>query len=79
MKEWALLADGNPEEFAEEPDCLVIYMGKMVELQLKRKNQFSAASNMAEVNAAFSRIKHAPLQHAEDCMHDQCNLMQRIG
>ena len=62
MKEFALLGDGNPEQFAEEKDCLVTYMGKMVELQLKRKRQLSAASNMAEINAAYSRIKHAPLQ-----------------
>ena len=62
MREWALLGDGNPEQFAEEQDCLVTYMGKMVELQLKGKSQRSAASDMAEVNAAYSRIKHAPLQ-----------------
>lgn len=62
MRQWALLGDGNPEEFAEEQDCLVTFMGKMVELQLKRKRQLSAASNMAETNAAYSRIKHAPLQ-----------------
>ena len=62
MKELALLGDGNPEQLAEEQDCLVEYMGKMVELQLKRKRQLSAASNMAECNAAYSRIKHAPLQ-----------------
>lgn len=62
MKEFALLGDGNPEQLAEEKDCLVTYMGKMVELQLKRKRQLSAASNMAEINAAYSRIKHAPLQ-----------------
>ena len=37
MRQWALLGDGNPEQFAEEQDCLVTYMGKMVELQLKRK------------------------------------------
>ena len=62
MREWALLGDGNPEHFAEEPDCLVTYIGKMVELQLKGTRQVSAASNMAEINAAYSRIKHAPLQ-----------------
>ena len=62
MKEFALLGDGNPEQFAEEEDCLVTYLGKMVQLQLKRKRQLSAASNMAEINAAYSRIKHAPLQ-----------------
>jgi outer membrane biosynthesis protein TonB len=62
MKEFALLGDGNPEQLAEEKDCLVTCMGKMVELQLKRKRQLSAASNMAEINAAYSRIKHAPLQ-----------------
>ena len=62
MKDFALLGDGNPEQFAEEEDCLVTYLGKMVQLQLKRKRQLSAASNMAEINAAYSRIKHAPLQ-----------------
>ena len=48
MKEFALLGDGNPEQLAEEEDCLVTYLGKMVQLQLKRKRQLSAASNMAE-------------------------------
>ena len=48
MKDFALLGDGNPEQFAEEGDCLVTYLGKMVQLQLKRKRQLSAASNMAE-------------------------------
>ena len=48
MKDFALLGDGNPEQFAEEEDCLVTYLGKMVQLQLKRKRQLSAASNMAE-------------------------------
>ena len=62
VEEFALLGDGNPEQFAEEKDCLVTCIGKMVELQLKRKRQFSAASNVAELNDAYSRIKHAPLQ-----------------
>ena len=62
MQEFALLGDGNPELFQEEQECLVTYMGTMVELQLKRIGQLSAASHMAEVNAAYSRIKHAPLQ-----------------
>ena len=62
MREWALLGDGNPEQLAEEQDCLVTYIGKMVELQLKRKRQLSAASNMFEINAAYSRIKHDHLQ-----------------
>ena len=62
LREWALLGDGNPEQLADEQDCLVTYMGKMVELQLKRKRQLSAASSMAEINAADARINHAPLQ-----------------
>ena len=62
MQEFALLGDGNPEQFAEEQECLVAYMGKIVELQLNRKRQLSAASNTAQINAAYSRIKHAPLQ-----------------
>ena len=62
MKEFALLGDGNPEQLAEEQERRVTYMNKRVELQLKRKRQLSAASHMVEVNAAYSRIKHAPLQ-----------------
>ena len=62
IEEFALLGDGNPEEFAEEEDCLDTHLDKMVELQLQRKRQISAASNMAEINAAYSKIKHAPLQ-----------------
>ena len=62
IEEFALLGNGNPEQLAEERDCIVTCMGKIVELQLKRKRQLSAASSMAEINAVYSRIKHAPLQ-----------------
>ena len=62
MREWAALADGDTDQLEEEQDCLSLFMRKMVELQLKRKRQFSEASQLAEINAAYSRIKHAPLQ-----------------
>ena len=62
MKQWAELGDGDGEELAEEQECLVTFIGKMVELQHKRKRQLSAASTMAETSAAYTNIKHAPLQ-----------------
>ena len=58
MKEWASLGGANPEQFAEEQDVLATYIGNIIELQLKRKGQISEASDMAEINAAYSRIKH---------------------
>ena len=62
MKQWAELGDGDGEELAEEQECLVTSICKMVELQHKRKRQLSAASTMAETSAAYTNIKHAPLQ-----------------
>ena len=44
MKQFALLGDGDPDKYAEEQDCLVQYMGKMVKLQIKRKTQLAEAA-----------------------------------
>ena len=37
MKEFALLADGDPDVYTEEGDLLLEYMGKMNKLQLRRQ------------------------------------------
>ena len=58
MKEFALLADGDPDVYTEEGDLLQEYMGKMTELQCRRKGQFDNAASMAALNGAFSRLKH---------------------
>ena len=44
MKQFASLGDGDPEKYAEEKDCLVEYMGKMVKLQLYRQAQLAEAA-----------------------------------
>jgi hypothetical protein len=58
MKQFAFLADGDPEVYKAEGDLLREYMGKMTELQCRRKGRAESAERMAEVNAAFSRLKH---------------------
>ena len=58
MKEFALLADGDPDVYTEEGDLLHEYMGKMTELQCRRTGKFDSAARMAEVNASFSKLKH---------------------
>ena len=37
MKEFALLADGDPDVYTEEGDLLLEYMGKMNKLQMRRQ------------------------------------------
>ena len=58
MRQFAFLADGDPEAYTDEGDLLLEYMGKMTELQCRRKGVFERADRMAEVNASFSRLKH---------------------
>ena len=58
MRQFALLADGDPEVYTDEGDLLLDYMGKMTELQSRRKVMAERAERMAEVNASFSRLKH---------------------
>ena len=58
MKEFALLADGDPDVYTEEGDLLQEYMGKMIELQCRRKGLVGNAASMAQLNGAFSRLKH---------------------
>lgn len=58
MKQFAFLSDGDPEVYQEEGDLLLEYMGKMTELQCRRKGLFESAERAAEVNASFSRLKH---------------------
>ena len=58
MRQFAFLADGDPEVYKDEGDLLQEYMGKMTELQCRRKGVFESAERMAEVNASFSMLKH---------------------
>ena len=37
MKQFAFLADGDPEVYSDDGDLLLEYMGKMTELQCRRK------------------------------------------
>ena len=37
MRQFAFLADGDPEVYKDEGDLLLEYMGKMTELQGRRK------------------------------------------
>lgn len=62
MHEFSLLCDGDTEACTEEADCLMEYMGKMTQLQLKRMGRKTEAAHMQECNDAFARIKHAPLR-----------------
>ena len=57
MRQFAVLADGDPEVYSDEGDLLLEYMGKMTELQCRRKG-VKEQKEIAEVNAAFSRLKH---------------------
>ena len=58
MRQFALLSDGNPEAYTEEGDLLLEYMGKMTELQCRRKGIYESAEELAAVNASFRRLKH---------------------
>ena len=59
MKEFALLADGNPDVYTEEGDLLYEYMGKMTMLQCKRKGLENNAASMDQLTGAFSRCMAA--------------------
>ena len=58
MKQFAFLADGDPEVYKDEGDLLLEYMGKMTELHCRRKGLVESAERQAELNASFSRLKH---------------------
>ena len=58
MRQFACLADGDPEAYTDEGDLLLEYMGKMTELQCRRKGEFETAERQADLNAAFSNLKH---------------------
>ena len=58
MRQFAFLADGDPEAYTDEGDLLLEYIGKMTELQCRRKGVFENAERMGEVNASFSKLKH---------------------
>ena len=53
MQDFALLGDGDPEQLPDEQECLVTYMCKMTELQMKRKSKLSAVSNMAQIRSSM--------------------------
>ena len=52
------MADGDPEVYKDEGDLLLEYMGKMTELQCRRKGAFERAERQADLNEAFCRLKH---------------------
>ena len=59
MRQFAFLADGDPEVYTDEGDLLLEYMGKMTELQCRRNEMLlKELKEIAEVNAAFSMLKH---------------------
>ena len=59
MRQFAFLANGNPEVYTEEGDLLLEYMGKMTELQCKREGMsWKDIQEIRELNAAFSNLKH---------------------
>ena len=78
MKEFALLGDGNPEQLAEENDCLVNYIGKMVELQLNRKDNFQQLptwlKSMQPIQGSSMLLCRGLFEHPETCMHVSGNL-----
>ena len=55
MHEFSLLCDGDTEACTEEADCLMEYMGKMTQLQLKRMGRKTEAAHMQECNDAFAQ------------------------
>ena len=59
MRQFAFLADGDPEAITEEGDLLLEYIGKMNYLQCKRKGvPLEDLKEVAALNEAFSRLKH---------------------
>ena len=59
MRQFAFLADGDPEVYTDEGDLLLEYMGKMIELQCRRKGMsLKEPKEIAEVHAARPRLKH---------------------
>ena len=58
MRQFAVLADGDPDGVTPEGDLLLEYMGKMTVLQCQRKRHFGNAERVAEVNASFAFLKH---------------------
>ena len=58
MRQFAFLADGDPDGVTPEGDLLLEYMGKMTVLQCQRKRHFGNAERVAEVNASFAILKH---------------------
>ena len=51
MRQFAFLADGDPEVYTDEGDLLLEYMGKMARLQCRRQA-------FSRLNAAVSRHRH---------------------
>ena len=51
MRQFAFLADGDPEVYKDEGDLLVEYMGKMTELQCRRKGGIERAERLARSEA----------------------------
>ena len=57
MRQFALLADGDPDGVTEEGDLLLEYIGKMTKLQCRRKGKMNDMHEMEDLNASFSRLK----------------------
>ena len=59
MRQFAFLADGDPEAITEEGDLLLEYIGQITYLQCKRKGvPLEDLKEVAALNEAFSRLKH---------------------
>ena len=58
MRQFAFLADGDPDAVTAEGDLLLEYTAKMTQLQCQRKRLFGNAERVAEMNASFPRLKH---------------------
>ena len=67
MRQFAFLADGDPEVYTEEGDLLLEYIGKMTKLHCKRKRMpLKELQEIDKVNAACSRLKHKRPQDAQE-------------
>ena len=67
MRQFALLADGDPEVYTEEGDLLLEYIGKMTKLHCKRKRMpLKELQEFDKANAAFARLKHKRPQDAQE-------------
>ena len=68
MSQFAFLADGDLEVYKDEGDLLVEYMGKMTELQCRRKGGFERAERMARSEAYKKLLKRAERMARIECI-----------